>query len=201
MSASEQAIASAVFSVVAVGSLVLGVRVLIDTFRYLREVMGVSRVGDPWAGYTAEDDARDRAAAGLSPNAAAEIQALDAEFAVDRALERARWSTLTESAKRAELGLGDSWDPDGGGSGLPDVVSFSDQVDSWRMQEGSRFESLVERADRLMDSELALADSLMARGMSAGDALRAVELRAESMNQAEDRRQAAVLASNPHGVM
>jgi hypothetical protein len=54
-------------AVASVGVVALFAPAIIKAFKLFRETLGVPQV-DHWAGYTAADDARDRAAAGLGAN-------------------------------------------------------------------------------------------------------------------------------------
>jgi hypothetical protein len=65
VTAAQAEIVSNIAAVVSVGLVVLLVYVALSSLKTIRDALGGVGEVDHWAGYTAADDARDRAAAGL----------------------------------------------------------------------------------------------------------------------------------------
>jgi hypothetical protein len=110
VSVAQAEVIGQVAAVVSVGVMVLLVWVALSAFRNIRELLGGGGEVDPWEGYTADDDARDRAAAGID---AVYARAAAMAAAGEGQSEDFRHNTVTTVYDSGYSGryLGDSADP------------------------------------------------------------------------------------------
>ena len=132
VSVAEAEVIGQVAAVVSVGLAIMLVYTAISAVHWVRDALGGGDV-DPWEGYTAADDARDRAAAGLD---AVYARAAAMAAAGEGQSEDFRHNTVTAAYDAGYMGrrLGDSVDPatlraweDGNDARLEDEIRYGDR--------------------------------------------------------------------------